>query len=255
VTPVLLIAIAAPVAQAILSAAKADFPTPRPFATERFKLRALTALLHLIQPVARLKGRLEHGLTLWRERTTASPQWNLAARRELWSEEWGSPGDRLSDINTLAREQHKVVRVGGDYDDWDIELCGGMGDARLVMAVEEHGAGKEMLRFRYWMKLPTVVSVALGAGALLTILAATGDAWVAAGVIGLGVLVTAVFSLRQAARGMAVFNAVLTQYHVEKLSNHAESSANENARAVTTPEPDAAAKSVTDIAGQTRKST
>ena len=32
------------------------------------KLRFLTACLHLLQPLARLSGRLRQGLTLWRTR-------------------------------------------------------------------------------------------------------------------------------------------------------------------------------------------
>jgi GT2 family glycosyltransferase len=215
-TPILIIAIAAPIAQAILSAAKADFPSPHPSATERLGLRALTALLHLIQPVARLKGRLEHGLTLWRQRTSASPNWNVLESQTLWREDWRTPDAWLGEITALARQQHKVVREGGDFDDWDIELCGGLGDARLIMAVEEHGAGKEMLRFRCWCRLPTIMIVTLIAGSILSALAAMQDAWVAAGIISLGVLATAWLSLRQATQGMAVIAEVLKQYGEEQ---------------------------------------
>jgi GT2 family glycosyltransferase len=216
-TPLLIIAIAAPIAQAILSAAKADFPSPHPSAPKRFGLRALTALLHLIQPVARLKGRLEHGLTLWRQRTSASPNWNILQSQTLWSEEWRAPDAWLGEITALARQQHKVVREGGDFDDWDIELSGGLGDARLIMAIEEHGAGKEMLRFRFWCRLPTIMIVTLIAGSVLAALAALQDAWVAAAIISLGMLATAWFSLRQATQGMAVIADVLKQYREEQI--------------------------------------
>ena len=214
-TPLLVIAIAAPIAQAILSAAKADFPSPHPSAIERFNLRAITAGLHLMQPVARLKGRLEHGLTLWRERTTAIPRWLYAEKQALWAEQWLAPDAALRDIATLAREQHKVVLEGGDFDDWDIELNGGPGSARLVMAVEEHGAGRQNLCFRYWLRLPTIVVGTLFAGAGLATLAAMQGAWVAAAAIGLGVVVAAFFSLRQSAKGIAVFSDVLTKYQAK----------------------------------------
>jgi GT2 family glycosyltransferase len=220
-TPLLVIAIAAPIVQAILSAAKADFPSPHPSALERFRLRVLTAALHLLQPVARLKGRLEHGLTLWRERTNASPHWALAEKQELWSEQWRAPEAHLNDIAALARDEHKLVRKGGNFDDWDIELCGGIGNARLVMAKEEHGGGKEMLLFRYWMTLPAIVLITLCMGTALTLIAATQGASVAAIVIGCGVIAIAIASLRQAARGMAVFNKILTRYSDEQQRQYA----------------------------------
>ena len=54
--------------QAILSAADAVFSgTNRP-RLSRLKLRVLTALLHLLQPLARLSGRVRHGLTAFRVR-------------------------------------------------------------------------------------------------------------------------------------------------------------------------------------------
>jgi hypothetical protein len=62
---------------------------------------------------------------------------------------------------------------GGDFDHWDLEVRGGLfGAARLRMAIEEHGAGKQFLRFRSWPRcsLPGVtlglifVALSIGAG-------------------------------------------------------------------------------------------
>src|SRR5205085_10029400 len=70
--PLLALAVGAPLAQAGLGAAHATFPpplggdrTPRSRVAHA-RLRALTALLHLLQPLARLRGRQQHGLTPWR---------------------------------------------------------------------------------------------------------------------------------------------------------------------------------------------
>ena len=218
VTPLLIIAIAAPLAQAILSAAKANFPTPRASASERIKLRALTALLHLIQPIARLKGRLAHGLTLWRSRIQARPNWRLSESHELWSEVWRAPEAWLEDIAAKAREQQAVVRKGGAFDDWDLELRGGLlGGARVLAAVEEHGAGRQMLRFRCWQRVPvaTIATICMALG--LAITAAVQGAWIAAVAIGLGVVATATAALLQAARAIGALSAVLTRCKEEQL--------------------------------------
>ncbi|MGE3799205.1 MAG: glycosyltransferase, partial [Thermomicrobiales bacterium] len=73
---VLVMAIAAPVAQAWISAGEARFPEA-PSRRERLRLRVLTAGLHLAQPIARLRGRLTHGLTPWRRR--GSSGWTFPA--------------------------------------------------------------------------------------------------------------------------------------------------------------------------------
>ena len=43
-----------------------------------------------------------------------------------------------------------VVR-GGDIDRWDIQVrLGPLGSARLRVAVEEHGQGRQLVRYRVW---------------------------------------------------------------------------------------------------------
>src|SRR5437867_6823563 len=65
--PVAAWALALPLLQAGVSATRASFAgAPRSGAAEMFGLRGLTAFLHLIQPLARLRGRLAGGLTPWR---------------------------------------------------------------------------------------------------------------------------------------------------------------------------------------------
>lgn len=63
-----------------------------------------------------------------------------------------------------------VVTTGGNYDAWDLELRGGLfGSARLLMATEEHGGGRQMRRFRVWPKwsrfalLPLIVLAGIAA--------------------------------------------------------------------------------------------
>jgi len=63
--PLLLAAIAAPVAQALLGGARARFPLDISPGMA-LRMRALTFLMHLLQPLARLEGRFANGLTPWR---------------------------------------------------------------------------------------------------------------------------------------------------------------------------------------------
>src|SRR2546427_6256500 len=60
--PMLIVALLPPVAQAWLSAARASFPEAS-HRRARLMRRVMTAALHLLQPLARLRGRLKNGPT------------------------------------------------------------------------------------------------------------------------------------------------------------------------------------------------
>src|SRR5213076_1344169 len=87
------------------------------------------------------------------------------------------------------------VLRGGRDGRWDLEVRGGsFGAARLLMGVEEHAGGKQLIRVRWWPVMPA-------AGPLLTLVFAVltggslGDqAWVAAAVLGFGALLFAAHS-------------------------------------------------------------
>src|SRR5204863_460176 len=93
--PLLVAAMVLPVAQAWLSAVRARFPDePAPWSA-RLRRRLLTAALHLIQPLARLRGRLTEGLTPWRRRGTPRPAPLWPVTRAIWSERWEEQNQRL----------------------------------------------------------------------------------------------------------------------------------------------------------------
>ncbi len=166
--PLLGLGTALPVAQAIASARRASFPTPHASHGKRLGLRALTALLHLMQPVARLKGRLAHGLTPWRSWVETGLGLRLWSRREAWSERWRSPEAWLRDVEAQARDRRAAVRHGGDFDRWDLEVrAGALGGCRARLGLEEHGAGRQMLRLKTAPRVPWLVAgIALLAFAL-----------------------------------------------------------------------------------------
>jgi len=148
--PILTLAVLAPVTQAILSAIKADFPTPHDNRWRLLVLRAVSTILHLMQPLARLIGRLRHGLTPWRIRTGNGKYETFKTTKSLalWSEKWQSPDVWLDRVEGFFKTNQKPVVAGGDFDIWDLEIRGGLlGSTRLRMAIEEHGEGKQLIRF------------------------------------------------------------------------------------------------------------
>jgi hypothetical protein len=69
----------------------------------------------------------------------------------IWTEYWQAPEKRLQLLETSLREDGTAVFRGGDFDRWDLTVKGGMlGAMRILMAVEEHGLGQQMVRFRVW---------------------------------------------------------------------------------------------------------
>jgi hypothetical protein len=134
---------------ALLGAAGASFHGARGARLRR--LRLLTAWLSLIQPLARLRGRLDGGLTPWRRRGQRSFAWPSAMTWSVWAEQRREPHEWLVELETALRRSGHVVRRGGDWDGWDLEIrAGTLGAARVLMAHEEHGRGRQLVRFRLW---------------------------------------------------------------------------------------------------------
>jgi hypothetical protein len=156
------------VAQAALGAAHAIYPGQPPSRLARPRLRALTALLTVLGPYARLIGRLGEGLTPWRTRGTRAA-WPRPRATMIWSARWRAPAARLCAIESALRAQRVPVARGGSYDRWDLEVRGGiLGSARIRMATEDHAGGAQLVRFRSW---PRPWSGGLVAAAVLGALA------------------------------------------------------------------------------------
>jgi GT2 family glycosyltransferase len=171
--PLLALAVAAPVAAALSAAARARPPVEAASAAARLRFRALVFALHLVQPVARLAGRVGDGLTPWRQRGRRLSARRLALARSVWSEQWREPEWRLTFLESVLREDDRRVRRGGDFDRWDLELWTGLlAGARLLATTEEHGTGRQLTRFRAWARLsrPSVLVV-------LVLVALAGAAW------------------------------------------------------------------------------
>src|SRR5205823_6843233 len=186
--PLLGVVIVAALAQAWLSAARATFPDmPAVDWPARLRRRLLTAVLHLIQPLARLRGRLQEGLTPWRRHGTPAlaPLWRVTS--SIWTEHRDEPDQRLKTMEEGLRAEGACVLRGGRHDRWDLEVRGGFfGAARLLLGVEDHPGGHQMLRLRWWPDVPARGPLLTLAFALLTRSAWHDRAWVAVAVLGLG---------------------------------------------------------------------
>jgi GT2 family glycosyltransferase len=177
-SPLFVAALAAPLVQAVQSARRAQFTIAPATRAELLRLQLLTAMLHLIQPFARLKGRLRWGLTPWRRRGVRGFALPRVREMSVWSEEWRAGEERLREMESGLREAGACVLRGGDFDRWDLETRGGLfGSARLLTTVEEHGAGRQLTRARAWPRVSTCGLAATFLCATLACVAARDSAW------------------------------------------------------------------------------
>lgn len=191
--PLLAVCLLMMLAGAIRSAARQTLPAlPRLSRGRMSALLALTTALHVIQPVARLAGRLVHGLSPWRLRGHRSVALPVARTLTAWSEIWQGADQRQRAIEAALRIQGTSALRGGEFDRWDLEVrCGALGRVRARMVIEEHGQGKQLIRLRCWPHVSVLAIAAMGLpGALSFACALGGDARIAAVSSGVCLLAT-----------------------------------------------------------------
>jgi GT2 family glycosyltransferase/ribosomal protein L40E len=196
-------------ARAIRCAREARFD-PRLGRVERLERRTLTVILHLLQPLARLRGRFESGLTPWRRRPLSA---HAVPRRRSWAEwsERAVPHDeRVDAIRGALVKTGAVVRRGDRLEAFDLEVRGGtIGGARLVVSAEERDRGRQLQRVRCWPWVSWLVPALAGATALVSALLATDDLPLVAGVFALLGVDLVLRALEQSAAAMAVIKSEL----------------------------------------------
>src|SRR5260221_1473413 len=208
--PLFVLASGALVVQAGLSATHASFTSTPQTRLARLKLYSLTPLLHTLQPLARLYGRLLHGLVPWRWRGTRG--YARPRSYTLWSEQWQDPIARLQSLEADLRALGACVCRGGDYDRWDLEVRGGLfGTARMQIAIEEHGAGKQLVRFRSWPVCSSREVMLLLLFALLSIGAALDRAWAVSVILGGVATLLALRMFEECAHALMTLLRVLKQ--------------------------------------------
>jgi len=182
------------------------------------KRRALTAFLYLVQPLARLLGRLPHGLTVWRRHPADDYSFPRPWAADIWATGYHSGEALLQTIEVEQRVQGIVALRGNAFDRWDLEISGGMfGAARLSMALENHGSGRQLLRVRSWPRCSmagSVLSVVCGG---LSLSAALDGALAACAVLGAVAVLLILRTVEECAFGSFAFlQAIKNIEKVEK---------------------------------------
>ena len=117
--PLLLLAGGLLVYESSMAAARSIFRGESRSRSEIFQLRAVTAFLHMLQPIARLGGRLRYGLAPWRRRSVPALALPRPRTSNIWSEEWHVPRPapgrhrRPAPADRLRRAARKRVRPLG----------------------------------------------------------------------------------------------------------------------------------------------
>lgn len=203
--PLLVLAAGALVSQSARGAARASFDCAPGSRLTKPLRRILTGALYMLQPLARLAGRVRYGLAPWRRRSVPGRAVPIPRTTSIWSELWRSPEQWLERLDESLRRAAGQVVQGGAYDRWDLEVPGGMlGSARMRMAVEEHGAGRQLVRFRLWPKLwypGFVITMLLAA---LSLGAAVDGVWLACAILGTAAVLLSVLVIQDCATAVGI---------------------------------------------------
>src|SRR5260370_33339681 len=135
----------------------------------------------------------------------------------MWTKRRPGVEDRLRAIEKgLLKISWPPVR-GGECDRWDLQVSGGiLGSARVFLAVEPHGSGRQLLRIRCWPQcsvsaaLLAALMAGLGAGA-----AVDGVTWLWILLEGVSLLVLARMLL-ECSGAMGAFLAVVRKIEREE---------------------------------------
>jgi GT2 family glycosyltransferase len=184
----------------------------------RLRRVGLLALLFLFQPIARLVGRVERGLTPWRHRGPHVLAFPRLYQTSVWSEEWHSLASRLQEIEGSIERTGASVRRGGPFDRWDLEVrTGPLAGARLRSTSEEHDAGRQLVRYRLWPRLSWLGPLLAGGFITLSVAAADAHASVPAAVFAVMSIVLVARQLLDAATASSIsLRAVEPSSHVDR---------------------------------------
>lgn len=200
-----------------------------------WKYFLLISILHIVQPLARLTGRITHGLTPWRMRGVAPKLKSLTFLRAkvlmLWSEgNWKAPETWLAEIERNIIALKARVKKGGDFDRWDIKVKNGIfSTAQGILTIEEHGANKQYLKFKYWGNYSASGLALIILLAAIAVLAAVDESWIVSSIfmaLTVGLIGKYVFDCASVVNCLVVsFSDLLKQEEKESSSESVKSEA------------------------------
>ena len=184
--PFLILALGTTLARGVVGGARARFTEPPEWRGYAVQRRGLTMLLHLLQPLARLRGRFLHGLVPWRARLRGQGfAWPFGKRMTLWREVGEAQDLTLARIERRLAESGAPVRRDDGYHEWDLEVEGGaLGAARLRSCVEWHGGTRQLVRFAVHAHISRVTRVLALCGTVVSAWAFADRAIAAAVLLG-----------------------------------------------------------------------
>jgi hypothetical protein len=217
VWPLFIASVSIIIIQGIISAAKNTSLTKEQ--DRNWKYFTLIVVLHIVQPLARLRGRIKHGLTPWRIRGAGATLKYLTFLKPktlvFWSEgDWKAAETWLEEIEQNIVSLKARVKRGGDFDSWDIQTRNGLfSTVKGILTIEEHGANKQYLKFRYAANYSLSGLILIVFFGTITALALIDGSLVVAGILSIFTLViTAKYALDSA----SVVNCIVTGF--KKLS-------------------------------------
>jgi glycosyltransferase involved in cell wall biosynthesis len=210
--PLLIFCVGVLILQATLSAYR-NTSLP-PAAKNKFKYRMVITMLHVVQPMARLYGRIKFGLTPWRKRKGSDVHVIMPLRSKEfrhWSEKWYGAEEWLMEIEKNMIGLKTRVKRGGDFDSYDFQTRNGVFAVnRSLLTIEEHGAGKQLIRMKAWTRpsktflISFLTLLALSATGFITGAIATGV------IMGIFTLATVFEYLRDSAFAIATMKLSFT---------------------------------------------
>jgi hypothetical protein len=103
---------------------------------------------------------------------------------DVWSGRWRGIGEWLQTVEATLRSRQAVVLRGSTHDRWDLEVRGGhAGIVRLSTCIEEHGHGRQLLRFRLLARTSASGFVFVSLFTALGVWAVSDSAWTAAALL------------------------------------------------------------------------
>jgi hypothetical protein len=134
---------------------------------------------------------------------------------QIWSEHWRPAEDWLATVEARLQSTCHAVARGGDSDRWDLQVRGGaLGVARLLFALEEHGQGRQLARFRWWPRYSRALLGAVSAVIVLCGVALSGGSTGIFAGLGAIALILVVVGVRDcAAAAGSVVGAVEESLH------------------------------------------
>jgi O-antigen biosynthesis protein len=202
-----LLALAA--APVLLAAGAAALRADRRGERHGWALVAGTFVLHLLQPAVRLRGRIQQGLTPWRSRAHGISALGRPRTTTMWSETWRAQEDWLAAIEETLFDRGIPVVRGSAFDRHDLRVRGGLGTgAHLQMAVEEHGSGRQLLRFRVTPRLGPVMPSLVVALVIAAVVVSVSSAHLAGGLIAIATALTVLAVLRSSTAIAAILHVI-----------------------------------------------